>query len=209
MKLKSKFLPIGQCHMQNASQGTIGKIQIIWSEFMISRISDQIIRMVQKGLIIPTGTNTKKPNETSKRSKKIHLCEVVYSRPLPKRRLVASDLRSSAHFFLSSFQRASNRHTASYEEEISPTKPTTGIYTVGILTFSKNNYQNPHPGEIIVKISKNKWFTSLLLFEIERHPPRTPPLPLGLDIDRCIKLPPSNYPLVFISLNSLLLQGFW
>ena len=45
------------------------------------------------------------------------MCEVVYPRPLPKRRLMALDLRSSAHFFLSSFQRASNRHTPSYEEE--------------------------------------------------------------------------------------------
>ena len=31
MKLKSKSLPIGQCHMQNAWQGTIGKIQNIMS----------------------------------------------------------------------------------------------------------------------------------------------------------------------------------
>ena len=31
IKLKSKSLPIGQCHMQNAWQGTIGKIQnIVW-----------------------------------------------------------------------------------------------------------------------------------------------------------------------------------
>ena len=29
MKLKSKTLPIGQCHMQNMWQGTIGKIQNI------------------------------------------------------------------------------------------------------------------------------------------------------------------------------------
>ena len=31
MELESKFLPIGQCHMQNAWQGTIGKIQNIMS----------------------------------------------------------------------------------------------------------------------------------------------------------------------------------
>ena len=44
-----------------------------------------------------------------------------------------------------------------------------GRHRVGILTFCKKKYQNPHRGQkIIVKISRNKWFTSLLLFEIER-----------------------------------------
>ena len=42
-------------------------------------------------------------------------------------------------------------------------------HRVGILTFSKKNYQIHTPGQnIIVKISRNKWFTSLLLFETER-----------------------------------------
>ena len=41
---------------------------------------------------------------------------------------------------------------------------------MGILTFSKKKYQNPQPPEQkeIVKISKNKWFTSHLLFKIDR-----------------------------------------
>ena len=74
-----------------------------------------------------------------------------------------------------------------------------------ILTFSKKNYQNPHPRA--KKISRNKWFTSDLLFKIDRSNAwcqvkiptlgicitvkfpwvvQPPPLPLGLDIDRCI-----------------------
>ena len=40
---------------------------------------------------------------------------------------------------------------------------------VGILTFSKEIIKIPTPGQrIIVKISRNKWFTSHLLFKIDR-----------------------------------------
>ena len=43
------------------------------------------------------------------------------------------------------------------------------VHRVGILTFCKKNYQIPTPGQrIIVKISRNKWFTSHLLFKIDR-----------------------------------------
>ena len=55
------------------------------------------------------------------------LYEVVYPRPLPKRRSVASVLHNSSPFFLSSFQQASNRHAPSYEEGMSPRKPRTQI----------------------------------------------------------------------------------
>ena len=42
-------------------------------------------------------------------------------------------------------------------------------HRVGILTFPWKKYQNPYPrAKNIVKISRSKWFTSLLLFEIER-----------------------------------------
>ena len=81
-----------------------------------------------------------------------------------------------------------------------------GGHRVGVLTFSKKNIKIPTPGQKrIVKISRNKWLTSLLPYEIERkymmsdqnpHPgdichspipmgcPTLPPL--GFDIDRCI-----------------------
>ena len=75
----------------------------------------------------------------------------------------------------------------------------------GILTFSKKNYQNPHPGQkIIVKISKKNGL--LLLYSLKltdqkhdvrsKSPPRgyasqsnsrgLPDPPLRLDIDKCI-----------------------
>ena len=42
-------------------------------------------------------------------------------------------------------------------------------HKVGILTFSKKIIKIPTPRQkIIVKISRNKWFTSHLLFEIDR-----------------------------------------
>ena len=42
-------------------------------------------------------------------------------------------------------------------------------HRVGILTFSEKNYQNSNPRQkIIVKISRNQWFTGHLLFEIDR-----------------------------------------
>ena len=42
-------------------------------------------------------------------------------------------------------------------------------HRVGILTFSKQIIKISTPRQkIIVKISRNKWFTSLLLFEMER-----------------------------------------
>ena len=88
----------------------------------------------------------------------------------------------------------------------------TGVgHRAGILSFAIKNYQNPHPGQkIIVKISRNKCFTSHLLFEIDRSNAwcqvkiptlgicvtvkfpwvALPPLPLGIDIDICINIPP-------------------
>ena len=42
-------------------------------------------------------------------------------------------------------------------------------HRVGILTFSKKIIKFPTPGQkISVKISRNKWFSSPLLFEIDR-----------------------------------------
>ena len=42
-------------------------------------------------------------------------------------------------------------------------------HRVGILTFSKKIIKIHTPGQKrIVKISRNKWFTSLLLYKIER-----------------------------------------
>ena len=44
-----------------------------------------------------------------------------------------------------------------------------GGHRVGILTFSKKVIKFPTPGQkIIVKISRSKWFSSHLLFEIDR-----------------------------------------
>ena len=78
---------------------------------------------------------------------------------------------------------------------------------------AKSSYSQSWFGQkIIVKISRNKWFTSLLLFEIERSNAwgpikiptlgiyvsvkfpwfADPPHPLGLDIDRCITIPFPN-----------------
>ena len=41
-------------------------------------------------------------------------------------------------------------------------------HRVGILTFSKKKFQNPHPrAKKVVKISRNKWIASLLLLSIK------------------------------------------